>query len=459
MGLRAIVIGLDGAAPELLFGRWLDELPVLRALTERGRYGILRSCDPPITVPAWACMTSSRDPGAHGVYGFRNRGERSYAPLRFATSRSLRFPRVWDVLSARGRPVLVLGAPPAYPVTPVRGGMVSCFLAPELATHPKELAAELEAIVGRYLLDAPSFRSSDEDRLLADLDEVAAKRFRAAEHLLATRPWDLFFLVEIGSDRIQHRFWRYTDPTHILYEPGHRYGSAILDYYRRLDARIGRLLRFAEEGTAVLVVSDHGVKGNDGGVHVNEWLRREGYLVLRNEPNGPAPLVPELVDWARTTAWGEGGYYGRVFLNVAGREPSGTLSPSEYERVRDDIRRELEALGDEQGRPLGTVVHRPEDLYAKRNGIAPDLIAYFGDLRWRSFGEVGVGRVHRRESDGNDANHAHEGLYVFVADGVESGPGPVLDIHDVAPTLLALLGERAPRWMQGRSAVEPNGRW
>ena len=51
MASKALVIGLDCAAPQLVFDRWLDDLPNLRALTERGTWGVLRSCDPPITVP------------------------------------------------------------------------------------------------------------------------------------------------------------------------------------------------------------------------------------------------------------------------------------------------------------------------------------------------------------------------------------------------------------------------
>src|SRR3712207_463784 len=95
--------------------------------------------------------------------------------------------------------------------------------------------------------------------------------------------------------------------------------SDLLGYYRRLDEKIARLLRFADDDTAVLLVSDHGAKRIDGGICVNEWLRREGYLVLKEEPSGPTRLTPELVDWRRTTAWGEGGYYCRLFMNVEGR--------------------------------------------------------------------------------------------------------------------------------------------
>src|SRR5262249_42187677 len=76
--MRVMVIGLDCAAPELVFDRWLDELPNLKSICRSGLYGQLRSCDPPITVPAWSVMMSSKSPGRLGVYGFRNRADHSY---------------------------------------------------------------------------------------------------------------------------------------------------------------------------------------------------------------------------------------------------------------------------------------------------------------------------------------------------------------------------------------------
>jgi predicted AlkP superfamily phosphohydrolase/phosphomutase len=110
------------------------------------------------------------------------------------------------------------------------------------------------------------------------------------------------------------------------------------------------------------------------------------------------------------------------------------------------------------------VAHRPEELYPERNGIAPDPLVYFGDLLWRSVGQVGTGTVHVFENDTgpDDANHAHEGLYVLAAEGVAAGPGPERDIRDVAPTLLELLGEPVPAEMEGRSMLglaEVPGQW
>jgi predicted AlkP superfamily phosphohydrolase/phosphomutase len=459
MASRALVIGLDCAPPEFVFERWREELPTLRSLMQRGRYGVLRSSDPPITVPAWACMTSSRSPGALGIYGFRNRRDHSYEGLAIADSRAVRAPRVWDLLSERGRPVIVVGVPPTYPVTAVEGVMISCFLTPDTErsqyTHPPELKQEIEGLVGRYMVDVDNFRTPEKERLLREIEEMTEKRFRVAEHLLETRPWDLFFMVEMGTDRLHHGFWRFSDPEHRLHEPGNPFEGVMLDYYRALDEKIARLLRFADDDTAVLVVSDHGAKRIDGGICVNEWLRREGYLVLKEEPAEATRLTPDLVDWGRTTAWGEGGYYCRLFLNVAGREPQGTVSQDDYERVRDELKGKLEALGDHEGRPIGTIAHRPEELYRERNGIPPDLLVYFGDLYWRSIGLVGADTVHVFENDTgpDDANHAPEGMYLLAGAGVGAGPGEERELRDIAPTLLTLLGEPVPPDMEGSSLV------
>jgi predicted AlkP superfamily phosphohydrolase/phosphomutase len=452
---RALVIGLDCAPPVLLFDRWRDELPTIGELLARGVHGVLRSCDPPITVPAWSCMTSSASPGTLGIYGFRNRRDRGYGPLAIADSRAVRLPRIWDVLSLRRRNVIVLGVPQTFPPSRVNGVLVSGLLAPDVDTcdftYPSELKRDIERLVGRYMVDVENFRTDAKEQLLVQIEEMTDKRFRVAEWLLQTRPWDLFFMVEIGTDRVHHGFWRYVDPGHRLHDPRSPWGAELLAYYRRLDERIARLLRFADDETAVLLVSDHGAKRMDGAVCVNEWLLREGYLALHETPDEPARLTPELVDWRRTVAWGEGGYYCRLSLNVAGREEQGIVAPGEYESVRDELRRGLEELGDERGRPIGTVAHRPEDLYEEQRGVPPDLLVYFGDLFWRSNGRIGTGSLHTRENDTgpDDANHAHEGVYVLAANGVAPGHGGERAIWDVAPTILELLGEPVPAAMRG----------
>jgi predicted AlkP superfamily phosphohydrolase/phosphomutase len=157
-----------------------------------------------------------------------------------------------------------------------------------------------------------------------------------------------------------------------------------------------------------------------------------------------------MIDWEKTSVWGDGGYYARVFINVAGREPQGTVDPSGYEQLRDELKARLEALGDEEGAPIGTQVARPEELYDDVRGVPPDLLVYFGDLHWRSAGSVG-GPIHLRENDTgpDDANHAHEGLYILAGTNGARGRGPERRIEDIAPTILGLLGEPVPEGMKG----------
>ena len=227
------------------------------------------------------------------------------------------------------------------------------------------------------------------------LIRMTDKRFALAKHLMATKPWDFFMMVEMGTDRVHHAFWQYMDPEHHRYEAGNPYESVIPDYYEHVDRKIGEFLEVVPDDAHVVVVSDHGAQCMDGGIALNEWLIQQGYLVLQEPPTQPSRLEQLKVDWAKTTAWGSGGYYGRLFLNVKGREPQGLIEPDQFEATRDRLIAELEALGDHEGRPIGTRVLKPESLYKTTRGVAPpDLFVYFGDLRWRSVGTVGTGMIH-----------------------------------------------------------------
>ncbi|HEX2588620.1 MAG TPA: alkaline phosphatase family protein [Gaiellales bacterium] len=454
---RLMIIGLDCAAPEILFDDMKGELPVLNRLMERGVYGPLESCDPPITVPAWTCMMSSKDPGTLGFYGFRNRKDHSYDGLTFATAEKVKEDRVWDILSRAGKHVVVLGVPQTFPPSRVNGEMIGCFLSPSTEsryTFPEELRDEIKQVVGEYMVDVPNFRTDQKDRILRDINEMTRRRFQLARHLRDSRPWDFFMMVEMGPDRLHHGFWRYYDPKHPNYVPGTDYERAFRDYYRYLDSEIGSLIETLDDETALMVVSDHGAQSMYGGIQVNEWLIREGYLTLK-DPGASGPVKPDMIDWARTRVWGDGGYYSRIFLNVRGREPEGIVEPEAVEALRDELIAKLEALGDENGDPIGTRVFRPEGLYHAVNGVPPDLICYFGNLTWRSIGSVGDGRVHVRENDTgpDDANHAKFGIYIFDGPGMPQSPPHGARLFDIAPTVLAALGQPVPEDMQGRSLV------
>jgi len=111
-GRKVMVIGLDCAPPEHIFDEYKDEIPNLAKLVDNGMFGPLQSITPPITVPAWACMMTSKDPGTLGIYGFRNRKDHTYDGLEFATSFKVKEPAVWDILSEAGKDCIVMSVPP-----------------------------------------------------------------------------------------------------------------------------------------------------------------------------------------------------------------------------------------------------------------------------------------------------------------------------------------------------------
>lgn len=459
--MRILVMGLDCAAPEILLGD--GRLVHVRHLMEAGCFGRLESVVPPIAVPAWMSMATSQDPGSLGVYGFRNRFDRSYDQLRTVDSRAFRAFTIWDQVALEGGRSVLIGIPPSYPPKRVNGITVGCFLTPDTSrdtyTYPKEIAAQIAALVGEYPGDVKDFRTDDMEGLRDSIFAMTRKHFDVIRHFVREESWDYFQFVEIGLDRIHHGFWRHHDPNHVRHDPDSPYREVVRDYYRYLDDEIGRVLELVEEDTLVLILSNHGARPLDGGFCVNEWLYREGYLALEHYPDQVTPFDALAIDWPRTRAWSSGGYYARIVLNVKGREPHGAIEPEDRETVRRELQMRLEATVDEGGAPLGTKVFRPEDLYREVNGIAPDLIVHFGDLAWRAVGGVGYDGVHTRENDTgpDDCNHAQYGAFVLAGPTVPpAGEQQGWRLLDVAPTLLELAGYETPPSMQGSCRLQPS---
>ncbi len=457
--MKLLVLGLDCAAPEILLED--ESLVNFRRLMEVGCFGRLESVIPPITVPAWMCLCTSQDPGSLGIYGFRNRTDHTYSGLGIANSRSIDAFAIWDQVARTGGKSVVIGVPPNYPPRKIHGISVGCFLTPDTRrgdyTHPPEVAREIESLVGYYPTDAEGFRTDDKAALLKRIQEMSRKQFTVVRHYLKNADWQYFHFVDIGLDRMHHAFWSHHDPLHVKHDPNSPYKNVIRDYYRQLDAELGSVLELLDEETAVLVVSDHGARRLEGGFCVNEWLVREKLLALKSYPEQVTPLAKLDVDWSQTKVWSEGGYYARIFLNVKGREPQGTIDPADYESFRDEMKAKLEAIEGPDGQPLGTLVFKPEEIYQEVRNIAPDLIVHFGALAWRSIGGVGYPTLHVQENDTgpDDCNHAQFGAFILAAPGLPlNGPIEGARLLDMAPTLLDLAGLEVPSSFQGRSLIQ-----
>ncbi|MEM9163537.1 MAG: alkaline phosphatase family protein, partial [Cyanobacteria bacterium P01_F01_bin.4] len=353
--------------------------------------------------------------------------------------------------------VAALSVPGTSPPYEVNGSLVSCFLTPNPSvpfTHPPELGEQILGWMPDFMLDVPEFRSEDKGQILENIYKLCDQRFTLAEKLITQDAPDFLMLVDMGVDRIHHAFWKPMDPTHPQYEPGMSFAEAIHDYYCYVDQRVGALLAGCGDETAVLIVSDHGAQPLMGGICINEWLIEHGYLTLKETLTEPTPLDQVEVDWSQTKAWGAGGYYARVFLNVQGREPEGTIPLKAFKAMRSQLAAELETITAPDGTPMPVKAYIPQEIYQKVRGMAPDLIVYFDQLAWRSVGSVGVGALYTANNDTgpDDANHAQYGLMIFHDPKNPQG-GQSLEgaqIYDLLPTLLSRYGIEAPADLRGK---------
>lgn len=257
------------------------------------------------------------------------------------------------------------------------------------------------------------------------------------------------------SDRIQHMFYRY------LHSNGAHdgasavaFGGTIEEMYKKMDNLVGLASSYADDKTALFVLSDHGFCSFRRGINLNSWLRDNGYLVLQNGARESGPYFRG-VDWSRTKAYAVGlaGFY----INLKGREAGGTVAPGdEAELLKRELIRRLANLFDDECNEVGIrTVYATSDLYKGPYAAeAPDLIVGYND-GYRTSWDAAVGQVTAHVFEDNrkawSGDHCVDPMLVpgvfFSNRRVEAdNPG----IEDMAPTALSLFGLEPPRWMEGK---------
>jgi predicted AlkP superfamily phosphohydrolase/phosphomutase len=460
---RLLVIGLGGAERDLLLGAWRSGLRTLSLLAERGFWCRVHGTWPPDGAPAWASLLSGLDPGQFGIYGPRQRVSYGYTPAAPVDSRAIREPRLWDMLGAVGKHIGVVGAPATTPAPPVHGHLVGDQSLPSgaPATFPASLAQQVSAWLGEVALSPsdPSHESApgqDLDHLIQAAYARAEQRFTLARRLLARDVYDCFILVDDGIAAIQRALWDSFDTAHPRYTPNSPFAGTVGSFHRFVDDQLFELLELVDDDTVVAVVAPGGMQALHGELALNEWLIAQGDLALRDQQPGVVALEQCEIDWERTRAWA--GEAGAIHLNIAGREPLGSIPAGEAESARTELAERLRAIVDADGRQL-LEVQRPEALYATTHGIAPDLIAVCQRPGWRTSAAVGRGiwaesraGQHQGSAARLDAAYETPDGFLLVYDPRNLGGGRQLDdatIYDIVPTLLALFGQPIPARMRG----------
>ena len=290
---RVLVVGLDGGSPHLV-QQWRDSLPNLSKLMEEGSSGTLRSVIPPRSVPAWYCFATGMNPAKIGVFGFSQRLPGTY-DYTFANFSFCQAPPFWEWLNRHGISTSVVHMPGTFPPRPVKGSLLSGWPAPLnsgnlVYSYPPEQCREVDRLLGQpfeFLSPLPISRDNDREALAERL-RILQMHGDVACHILQDDPWQVAMVVLSPTDRASHQFWRHMDAAHPQHDPveAEQFGGALREVYQAADVQLGRLLRLLEEDDWLFIVSDHGFGPARREFYLNEWLLRQGYLVLSGQSAG-----------------------------------------------------------------------------------------------------------------------------------------------------------------------------
>ncbi len=504
---KLLVIGLDGVPRELLetvFAQ--DWMPFLKTMWENGYRADLASTVPPLSAPAWVTFATGVNPGEHGVLHFVSlrpgaaaRQGKDEAQWVFHDCASLLNadripgPTLWQLLSDAGRHQVVVNVPITYPPRPINGVMVTGMLTPPSApvfTYPPDLSEHLHQ--AGYEIDLSLHEKEfdfDSERLVSRLREVLRKRRDACLQLMSDEPWDFFMVVFTGTDRIQHRFWKYLVPGSDEYSSpeAERLRPLLAQYFRDLDGTIADLVSGAGSGARTMVLSDHGFgPAPDYTVYsislmqalgLAEAWQKSRIVRLRRFLEGRLGLTPNQIRrWVRTILpqkWAasldskfrdaqlEAGAkdvaysvamhadVGGIYIN-RGRFPDEKSLLEFRRRVAADLGGLLDPA---TNRPFVQAVQLREEIYSgSALDECPDIVFHLVPGYGLSGGVGPKGQLvsPRRQDLLKQGVHRDEGILVLNGPGVEAKDGPRERLLDITATLLYLLDVPIPSAMDSR---------
>jgi predicted AlkP superfamily phosphohydrolase/phosphomutase len=499
--LQTLLLGLDGACrPVVDEVAAAHDVPTLQTLLDGGYADALESQLPPWTPSAWPSLYTGTNPGQHGVYGF----------LTFdgydgdvVDRTDVQEYALWEILDDHGYRSVVVNVPVTHPPREIDGAIVPGYVAPEDPTC--EPADAIETVVAEsdrteYQLYPPKADDVTRETHVAAMCDLVDARRIAFEVLAEQVDPHFGFLQFQVTDTVFHE------------HPGD--WDAIGRVYEAVDDAMQRVLTLHEPDN-VFVVSDHGIGEYTGTeFRVNDFLREEGYLetvrsaekmpsfdsIERSELRDPsggdalserlltrtfgalgrlgltsqraervlervgldetvASIVPtdavqaasETVDFQASTAYMRSRIELGVRVNLAGREPDGTVPQSEYDAVRSEIAEALRAVATPGGDPVFEDVLPREAVYSgPALDEAPDLVlvpAAFDHMLSKSI------RGEQFGPPSEPWNHKRDGL--FAATGPDCTPEKMADaptphIYDVAPTVLATFDINPHERMDGQ---------
>ncbi len=272
--------------------------------------------------------------------------------------------------------------------------------------------------------------------------------------LSRTRRGSIVCVFDI-TDRMQHMFWRYLEKDHPANagKDTEKHRDEIRQLYRNMDDLVGRTMEQVEDDSVLVVMSDHGFNSFRRGINLNTWLYQNGYLAMKNSPQGEEWFHD--VDWQQTRAYAVG--LGGLYLNVKGRESRGVVASDEMQVLKDELRERLKSLRDEATgeRAISEVYDTRETYSGPYRGDGPDLVVGCRVGYRTSWLSVTGGITNSVFEDNVKSWSGDHCMNPPEVPGIlfcnRKMDRSSIEITDIAPTVLDLFGVPVPDWMDGES--------
>ncbi len=372
---RVAFFGIDGV-PYSLIEDNPDVFETLTTIAREGSAGEIDSIVPPESSACWPALTTGKNPGETGVYGFQDRKSGSYETY-VPMGSHVQCDRLWDRAAEAGRDATVMNVPVTFPPQRNVQRMVSGFLTPgglDRGAIPEAFRADLESKDYRIDVDASLGHHDDKTAFIEDAHETVDRRQEAFETYVRKDDWDLFFGVFMTTDRVNH--FLYGD-----YARDGEYAEEYLEFYSKVDRYLGELRAMLDDDVTMVVASDHGFMIQDYEVNLNtwlaeegwlsyrdrydvslnRWLRAEGYLVADGHVDRPQDLGADTVAYSNEP--------GEVVLNTETRAAPGGLD--DHEATLESLAADLRSLTAPDGTELVASVRVPDST---ASDAGPDLV-------------------------------------------------------------------------------------
>lgn len=448
---RIRLVGLDGATWRLLLP-WIEQgkLPNLGRLVHRAAWGPLESFPPTLSPAVWTTIATGRRRAKHGIDAFQRRDPKTDS-MRTIRRTDRKVPAFWNFVSGHGLTTNIVNWMVTVPVEPVNGTMIGRLRSTTASTiYPPDLVEEMSAVL-EGAEDDHAADGSEQEKWL-QLVNGDLTRLIAAERFLEKRsPADIAAYYTHSTDAIQHRFWKYMEPTlfrdscfGLEPEDVDAYHDAILKHYQRIDDWIAEV---QDTGDIFVLVSDHGASPErDPRIYVqtNNVLSKLGYCQL-NDAGEVNHETSDAFD-CTTNPWNP-----KLSICLNDKKQSGTKDDSGALLAR--MAKDLAALRFSNGERL---FHRVER--ARAGNV--DLTAEPSRLTCAHLGEeitLPDGRARGDELlvlHDVSGTHSRDGILALAGGPISPGPIDGATIVDVAPTLLYLLGLSIPQTLDGEPLTE-----